>query len=152
MRLWSTVFMSTLLQLHYITSAHIIWIWSIQYDLLFFSVCHYNFFYCNIVACSCCQGSFMHTIHIFLYEGQSYNAAHLNNVYLGIFRALSIPYLSGIYLFQHAILENFYTFAGKVEDRNSREVLLRLVSLFGAWSLEKHLATLYMVSSYLIFI
>jgi len=60
-------------------------------------------------------------------ETQSYHAATLSVIYG-----------------EHAILEKFYTFASKVEDRNSREVLLRLVSLFGAWSLEKHLATLYM--------
>lgn len=42
------------------------------------------------------------------------------------------------------ILDNFYKFAQKVEDKNCKEVLMKLVSLYGAWNVEKHLGTLYM--------
>ncbi|XP_028168002.1 peroxisomal acyl-coenzyme A oxidase 3 isoform X3 [Ostrinia furnacalis] len=59
-------------------------------------------------------------------ETQSYNAV-----------ALSIVYG------ENAILNHFYKTVLEFEDAKCRNVLLKLVSLYGAFILEKHLATLY---------
>jgi hypothetical protein len=48
--------------------------------------------------------------------------------------------------FQNFILSHFYKTAVEFEDAACREVLLMLASLYGAFMLEKHLATLYIVS------
>lgn len=50
-----------------------------------------------------------------------------------------------IYYFQHAVLNVFHDFVLEIKDRQCKEVLMNLVSLYGAWSIEKHLANLYMV-------
>ncbi|XP_077293828.1 peroxisomal acyl-coenzyme A oxidase 3-like [Arctopsyche grandis] len=45
---------------------------------------------------------------------------------------------------EHTILKNFCNFLLEVQDRNCKEILKTLASLYGAWSLEKHLTNLYM--------
>ncbi|XP_077301266.1 acyl-CoA oxidase 3 isoform X2 [Arctopsyche grandis] len=60
-------------------------------------------------------------------DSQAYHAVTLSTVFV-----------------EHAMLEKFYEFTLGVQDRNCREVLMKLASLHGAWSLEKHLANLYM--------
>ncbi|XP_050345374.1 peroxisomal acyl-coenzyme A oxidase 3-like [Nymphalis io] len=59
-------------------------------------------------------------------ESQSYNAITLSVVYG-----------------ENYILNHFYNTAKSFEDAPCREVLLQMVSLYGAFLLEKHLATLY---------
>ncbi|XP_045445584.1 peroxisomal acyl-coenzyme A oxidase 3-like [Melitaea cinxia] len=59
-------------------------------------------------------------------ESQSYNAVTLSIVYG-----------------ENYILNHFYNTAKNFEDVSCRRVLLKLVSLFGAFLLEKHMATLY---------
>lgn len=41
------------------------------------------------------------------------------------------------------ILNEFFKFASNKEDKSIRDVLLKLVSLYGAWSIEKHIGLLY---------
>ncbi|KAH9629240.1 hypothetical protein HF086_008322 [Spodoptera exigua] len=59
-------------------------------------------------------------------ESQSYNAVTLSMVYG-----------------ENYVLNNFYKAAQEFDDANCRAVLLKLVALYGAFLLEKHLATLY---------
>ncbi|XP_013194627.2 peroxisomal acyl-coenzyme A oxidase 3 [Amyelois transitella] len=59
-------------------------------------------------------------------DSQSYNAVTLSVVYG-----------------ENYVLNHFYKTAAAFEDAACRSVLLRLVSLYGAFLLEKHLATLY---------
>ena len=49
-----------------------------------------------------------------------------------------------IILFQHTTLEAFYKYCHSNDQAPSiKEVLLKMCSLYGLWSLEKHAATLY---------
>lgn len=59
-------------------------------------------------------------------DSQSYNAVMLSVIYG-----------------ENFILNNFYNTAKNFEDVECRKVLLQLVSLFGSFLLEKHMATLY---------
>ncbi|XP_047528094.1 peroxisomal acyl-coenzyme A oxidase 3-like isoform X1 [Vanessa atalanta] len=59
-------------------------------------------------------------------ESQSYNAVSLSVIYG-----------------ENYILNHFYKTAKAFEDAACREVLLQMVSLYGAFLLEKHMATLY---------
>ncbi|XP_045533158.1 peroxisomal acyl-coenzyme A oxidase 3-like [Pieris brassicae] len=59
-------------------------------------------------------------------ESQSYNAVNLSIVYG-----------------ENFILNHFYKTVQQFEDISCRRVLLKLVSLYGAFLLEKHMATLY---------
>ncbi|KOB77075.1 Peroxisomal acyl-coenzyme A oxidase 3, partial [Operophtera brumata] len=59
-------------------------------------------------------------------DSQSYNAVTLSIVYA-----------------ENYVLNHFFKTASEFEDVACRQVLLKLVSLYGAFLLEKHLATLY---------
>lgn len=60
------------------------------------------------------------------------------------FNAVSLSVIYG----ENFIFNHFYKTAMEFGDESCRKVLLNLVSLFGAWLLEKHLATLYIGGYY----